>query len=456
MTPRRSIGLLATAALALLGAAGCSHDTGGLQPWPLDTDPIVFEDRFTGAVEFQAFGNSKLDALSVATAEQFAGTSCLRIQVPGPGGLYAGGAFVAARERDLSGYTALTFWAKASRAVTLGTVGIGNDNTGTSRYDASIAGLRLTTEYQKFAIPIPLPAKLGRERGLFYFAAGLQGPSGYDIWMDDIKFENLATVADPRPSMTSRTVSSFVGVVTSVEGTRTTFDVDGTDLLVTHMPAYFTYASSNPEVATVSDGVIRVVGEGATTITAKLDTVTATGAVDLTAGVFTPGLAPTPTVPADRVISLFSNAYANRFVDKWSADWDQAIVSDLQVYGNDMKLYTSLAYAGIEFTSQTVDATAMTHFHMDIWIPGGTLFKVKLVDFGADGVYSPPATGGDDKESELSFTSTSTPPLAVGTWVGLEVPLADFTTLTTRAHLSQIVISGNSGSVYVDNIYFHR
>jgi hypothetical protein len=121
-----------------------------------------------------------------------------------------------------------------------------------------------------------------------------------------------------------------------------------------------------------------------------------------------------------------------------------------------MKLYTSLSYAGIEFTSQTVDATAMTHFHMDIWIPGGTIFKVKLVDFGADGVYSPPATGGDDKESELSFTPTSTPPLAVGTWVGLEVPLADFTTLTTRAHLAQIVISGNSGSVYVDNIYFHR
>jgi hypothetical protein len=456
MTPRRLFGLFATAALAALGAAGCSHDTGSLQPWPLDTDPIVFEDQFTGKVEFYAFGNSQLDALSVQTAEQYDGSTCLRIRVPAPGGKYAGGAFVARQERDLSGYTALTFWAKASRPVTVLKLGFGNDNAGNLKYEASVSGIQLTTTYKKIAIPIPLPAKLRAERGLFFFSAEPQGDSGYDIYVDEVKFENLPTITNPRPVMTTRTLNTFAGAVSDVLGTRVTFSVEGADLLVSHMPAYFTYASSDSSVATVDDGVIRVIGVGSATISAQLDTMTVAGAVTVNAGEFTPGLAPTPTVPAGNVISIFSNAYANRYVDKWSADWDEADVTDLQIYDNDMKLYTNLIFAAIEFTSQTIDATAMGYFHMDIWIPTGTLFKVKLVDFGPDGAYNPPGSVSDDQESQIAFTPVSTPPLVAGTWIGLEAPLSSFTALTTRAHLAQIVIEGNPGSVYVDNIYFHK
>jgi hypothetical protein len=456
MTLRSSIGLAALTALLTFAAAGCSRDSGTLEPWPPNTDPIVFEDRFTGLVEFYAFGNSQLDALSVQTAEQYDGSTCLRIRVPAPGGKYAGGAFVASQQRDLSGYTALTFWAKASRAVKLKEAGFGNDNAGTTRYVAGSSGLQITTTYKKYAIPIPLPSKLTAERGLFFFSAEPQDASGYDIYIDEVKFENLLTVTNPRPVMTTRTVNTFVGAVTSAKGTRVTFNVEGTDLLVNHSPVYFTYASSDSSVATVADEVIRVIGPGTATISAKLDTAAVTGTMTLNAGEFTPGLAPTPIVPAGKVISIFSNAYANRYVDKWSADWDDADVTDLQIYGNDMKLYTNLVFAAIEFTSQPVDATAMTHFHMDIWIPTGTLFKVKLVDFGPDGVYNKPPSASDDKESQLAFTSVSTPPLVAGTWLGLEVPLANFTALTTRAHLAQIVIEGNPSSVYVDNIYFHK
>jgi hypothetical protein len=142
----------------------------------------------------------------------------------------------------------------------------------------------------------------------------------------------------------------------------------------------------------------------------------------------------------------------NSPVDKWSADWDVADLTNLNIGGDDIKLYTNMVYAGIEFTSNTIDATAMTHFHMDIWVPSGTIFRVKLVDFGANGIYG----GGDDSEQELTFNAGTTPALVTGSWVGLEIPLADFTNLLARAHLAQLIISGDTRTVYVDNIYFHR
>jgi hypothetical protein len=161
--------------------------------------------------------------------------------------------------------------------------------------------------------------------------------------------------------------------------------------------------------------------------------------------------APTPTADPADVISLFSNAYNDVPVDTWSAVWDVADVADVQIVGDDVKLYTGLVYAGIEFTTQTIDASSMTHFYMDIWTPDPTadpaVFKVKLVDFGADGAWS----GGDDVEHELSFMA---PTLETASWVTLAMPLADFTALTTREHLAQLIISGDPNTVYVDNIYF--
>ena len=102
-------------------------------------------------------------------------------------------------------------------------------------------------------------------------------------------------------------------------------------------------------------------------------------------------------------------------------------MADVQVAGDDTKLYTNLVFAGIESTSQPIDASAMTHFHMDIWTPDPTaapaVFKIKLVDFGADGAFD----GGDDIEHEITLDDTTTPALATGDWVSFDIPLSDFT-----------------------------
>ena len=161
--------------------------------------------------------------------------------------------------------------------------------------------------------------------------------------------------------------------------------------------------------------------------------------------------APTPTYNEAAVISMFCNAYTDVTVDTWSAEWDDANVGDVQIAGNDTKLYTSLVYAGIEFTSAPLDITDMTHFHMDIWTPdtidGESTFAVKLVDFGADGAYG----GGDDVEAEVTFDNAT---LQSETWIALDMNLDDFTALTTREHIAQLVLTSGPNTVYIDNIYF--
>ncbi len=160
--------------------------------------------------------------------------------------------------------------------------------------------------------------------------------------------------------------------------------------------------------------------------------------------------APTPNYAEANVISLFSDTYTDVNIDTWSADWDDANVAEAQVEGNNMKLYTALNFAGIEFTSQPLDVSGMNHFHMDFWTPDPTalpaVFKIKLVDFGADGVW-----GNDDVEHELEFTA---PTLETESWVSFDIPLTDFAGLTTTEHIAQLIISGDPNTVYLDNIYF--
>ena len=159
--------------------------------------------------------------------------------------------------------------------------------------------------------------------------------------------------------------------------------------------------------------------------------------------------APTPTRPAANVVSMFSNAYTNVTVDTWRTDWSNATLTDLQIAGNDTKKYSALSFVGVEATSSPINATAMTTFHVDAWTANMTAFRVKLVDFGADGAFA----GGDDVEHEITFVPTQ------NAWNSYDIPLADFGGLITRGHIAQLIFSGlpdAAGIVYIDNVYFHN
>lgn len=160
--------------------------------------------------------------------------------------------------------------------------------------------------------------------------------------------------------------------------------------------------------------------------------------------------APTPNVAAANVISMFSEAYTNVAVDTWRTSWSSATLTDLNINGNATKKYSALDFVGIETTTTPINATAMTHFHTDVWSSDFTDFKVKLVDLGANGVFG----GGDDVEHEITIPSP-----AKGSWVSLDIPLSSFTGLTTRAHIGQLIYVGipsGTNTVYIDNVYFHN
>jgi hypothetical protein len=76
------------------------------------------------------------------------------------------------------------------------------------------------------------------------------------------------------------------------------------------------------------------------------------------------------------------------------------------------------------------------------------------VDIGADATLG----GGEDKEHVLSFEATTTPALVSGAWLTLDIPLAQFTGLTTRGNLAQLLFVGLDpiNTVFVDNVLFHK
>lgn len=449
---RRLQHLFAVLVLVALFAPGCAKHTGIVAPTL--KDPVVFDDGFGAAVDFQAFLGSKLDAVAIDTTIKYSGAASLKVTVPGPSdptGGYAGGAFTTNRARDLSTYNALTFWVKASRPITMDVAGLGNDNTGTSRFEAKWGSVPVGMTWSKVVIPIPLAARLTDEKGLFFFAEGPESGAGSTIWFDDVKFDNLLTITNPRPQIPTSNLAPDVGSTLKPTGTKVVFAVDGVDQTIDAMPGYFTFVSSNDTVAAGGEGSIRILAIGDATITAKLGDTPATGALTLRTNGAPTSAPPRPTLPAADVISLLSGAYTNVTVDTWSTTWDVADVADVTIGADAVKKYTGLVYAGIECTSQMIDASSMTAFHLDVWAPRGTTFKVKLVDFGPDGAF-----GTDDSEHELTFNAASTPAFTPTTWSRLEIPLSAFTGLAARAHIAQIIISGDPGTAYLDNVYFHR
>lgn len=443
--------LLVVVTLAgLVTAAGCGRETSTLDLAPLDTDPVVYIDVFPAGVDYYAFLWSKYDALDEDLVVGHESPKSLKVSVPrrdDPDGGFAGGAFVARNARNLSGYNALTFWAKASRAEVFDAVGFANDNTGTSKYQASWSNIALTTEWQKYTIPIPLPARLSAERGLFFFADAVpENGAGYTVWFDEVQFERASAIYNPRPYMASQTIKTFVGAKVAVDSTRTTFYVAGTDKTIEHSPGYFTYYSSNQAVAEAAGGEITVTGPGEANITAKLDTVTVSGAVALKSSALPATPAQTPTVPAADVISLFSEVYDDVAVETWAVKWLYASwdVADIEIAGDAVKVYPDLGFAGI-IIADPVDVREMTYLHIDVFVYEGTEFKVKLVDFDPYG----------NLEWEVVFNASTDPRFYAGEWISLEIPMSAFL-LGTKENIKQVILSGQRNTVFIDNLYWHK
>lgn len=159
--------------------------------------------------------------------------------------------------------------------------------------------------------------------------------------------------------------------------------------------------------------------------------------------------APDPTADEDDVISLFSGVYTNQAVENWHTDWSTGSTTDVEIAGNATKKYGALGYVGTDIgIANQINISDMDYLNIDVWSADFTTFTIKMVDFGANGIYNGP--GSDDSEGVYTVAAP-----AQGEWVSLHIPVADFAGLLDDEHISQFVfVSEGGATVYADNIYF--
>lgn len=406
---------------------------------------------------------SKFTAWSVDEKVSYRGNASMRIDVPNandPAGNYAGAILrIEGAGRNLSSYDALTFWAKASQGAVIGEIGFGED-FGANKFVTSLTDVDISTQWTKYILPLSNASKLINVRGVFRYSAGSINGFGYTFWIDDLQFEKLGTIAQPRPAIQNgedAVTQSFLGDQPIVAGLSQTFNLEsGNNETVTLAPAYFDFNSSDVQVAIVSEsGIVTILGNGEAKITASLDGVLAQGSLTINVdGDF--DFAPVPSRASADVVSIFSDAYNNIPVDFYNGFWEpfQTTQSaDFLINGDNILNYTNFNFVGNQFSNPTVDATVTPNFHVDIYIPGAVDPAVNLLitlkDFGADGADG----GGDDEIQQIFFDSSD---FTADTWSSFDIAI----TLTNKDRIGQIIYENINGSplsdFYVDNIYFYK
>ncbi|MBN2236962.1 MAG: hypothetical protein JW729_05350 [Bacteroidales bacterium] len=152
--------------------------------------------------------------------------------------------------------------------------------------------------------------------------------------------------------------------------------------------------------------------------------------------------APTPTVAAADVISVFSDAYTPITSTEWNPGWGQTtVLTTITLEGNETLKYEALNYTGIvlDYDNPT-DVSGKTYVHFDYWTNDATSLGFKLVNTSMP--------DGPTKEHEIAVSN-----IVLGAWTSVDIPLADYTTNLTG--ITQMLFASSTATVYIDNLYFH-
>jgi hypothetical protein len=152
--------------------------------------------------------------------------------------------------------------------------------------------------------------------------------------------------------------------------------------------------------------------------------------------------APTPTIDAANVISIYSDAYTPITINEFPTAWSVTDFQEIQIEGNNTINYSNLAFTGIvtDYDNPT-DLTGMNFVHYDYWTPNASTLGIKLVNTSVDPV----------QEDIESLTS-----IQLGAWISVDIPLDDFA--FDRSGVTQILFDalGNTADLYIDNVYFYN
>ena len=146
--------------------------------------------------------------------------------------------------------------------------------------------------------------------------------------------------------------------------------------------------------------------------------------------------APTPTVPAANVISVFSDAYTNVSGTNLNPNWGQTtVVTQVPIAGNNTLKYSGFNYQGIQLGSSQ-NVSGMSYLHIDYYSADSTGLNAYLI-----------STGPVEKAKALTVPTNSG-------WSSVEIPLSNFSPVNL-SDIIQLKFDGN-GTIYLDNIYFHN
>jgi hypothetical protein len=207
----------------------------------------------------------------------------------------------------------------------------------------------------------------------------------------------------------------------------------------------FSYLSSNTNVATISGSIVTIVGAGSTTITATqaASAPFVSGFTSATFFVNFPGPgapANAPTVDAASVMSIFSDSYANRPGTDFYPNWGQITQrTNVTLQSNAILKYSTMNYQGIQLVTEptSLNVSAMTHLHLDIWTPNCTSFKVSLVNQAI---------------AEQAVTIVPT----LSGWNSIDIPLSQYN-LVALNNIGQFKLEATpygTSEIYLDNLYF--
>ncbi|WP_045469602.1 hypothetical protein [Winogradskyella sp. PG-2] len=420
--------------------------------------PLGLTDEFF--ISFDPASGANTEGFGTDDNEAYEGTSSIRIDVPTPSDLnggYIGGIFKDRGEgRDLTNYDALTFWVKGSTTATIGTVGFGTDFEN-GVYAVSLENVPLSTDWRKIIIPIPDPSKLVQEKGMFLFSAGTQSTNGvgFTFWMDEMRFEKLGTLGQPRPAILGgqdQVAQANVDTSVPIIGLSQTFNLaNGQDVTVSATPSYFDFETSNPFVASVDEsGIVTVDGPGVdgdntAVITATLGGIEASGSLTIQASNID-------------VISIFSDVFANVPVDNYNGFYEPfqtTLGGAIDENGNNIIDYTLLNFVAIEFYGrdgsdiEPVDATNMTHLHIEFRV-NENVDTTDYINMELHNNFTlPNGTLGSYQISGNDLISNG--------WAEFDIPLSSFAGLTDRDALGMMLFVTDTtiSNLSIDNIYFY-
>ncbi|MFA5045625.1 MAG: hypothetical protein WC542_06830, partial [Paludibacter sp.] len=275
---------------------------------------------------------------------------------------------------------------------------------------------------------------------LFQFK--IVGAGGNTVYLDNLYFYDDSATAD------TQAPTAFTATAGTIASDGVTLLLNATD--DSGAISYSVSYGSGPTIVTTS-GVSGVQKSftisGLTSSTAYTFSITAKDATGNTAAnspivvnattlAGLPG-APTPTVNAAKVISIYSDAYTNVAGTNLFPGWGQSTVATATTMGDNAAVkYTTFNYQGIELGSH-VDASTMNKLHIDIYPTTETVVHITPISPGHE-------------------FSTNLGPLTANQWNSFNILLSDFTGVVSSDIYQFKFDNGTGGTFYMDNLYFYN